>query len=173
MTIPQGALLVHRQDPAVTYQVRGWARMAQGFALRRSAEESVAGGAKAVRVDLRHCTYMDSTFLGTLLFLKRASDCRGGFEFVLVCPSAPCLQMLQQTGLDAICPVVSLEEPEADVWTELTADDEDVEVCKHQVIQAHRELATLAGPAGDVFRGVAQSLEPGGKGETAPRSEKS
>jgi len=56
----------------------GWAH---GMALRGYAEQAFAAGATGLRIDLRHCTYMDSTFLGTLLFLKRGGGCGGAQRF--------------------------------------------------------------------------------------------
>src|SRR5262249_42910507 len=115
-------------------------------------------GIAALRVDLRRCTYMDSTFLGTLLFLKRAVDRHGQSEFALVSPSEPCGCLLRQLGLDCFCPIVTMDEPAADTWTELATRQDDVDAFRRQVVQAHEELASLKGPAGETFREVVRCL---------------
>ena len=145
---------VGRPAGAVVFQVEGVARMPQGLALRRAAEEALAEGA-AVRVDLRRCTYMDSTFVGTLLVLRRAA---AGRDLALVEPAAPCRALLCQMGLDRVLPVVPAAGPPADDWPELPCAGEDMTDHRDQVVQAHAELATIEGPAGDPFRAVVRCL---------------
>ena len=159
MAAPQGSVRVHRHDQTLTFRVEGWGTMAHSLPLRRFAEQNLAEGVSAIRVDLRHCIYMDSTFLGTLLFLKRAVDRRGQGEFALLSPSPECRRLFQQMGLDTIYPVVTAEEPAADTWTELTGGTEDVPALQHNVVQAHQELAGLPGPSGEAFRAVVRCLE--------------
>lgn len=50
------------------------------------------------------------------------------------------------------------EEPEVSVWTELKSEADDVTAFKRNVVQAHQELARLAGPAGEPFRVLADDL---------------
>jgi anti-anti-sigma factor len=158
MTAPHDIVRVHQHDQTITFRVEERARMAQGLAVRRFAERGLAGGVTALRVDLRHCTFMDSTFLGTLLYLKRAIDRRGQGEFALVCPSPQCRGLLQQMGVADLFPVVPAEEPAALDWTELTCSAADAEAFRRNVVQAHQELASLPGPAGEPFREVARCL---------------
>src|SRR4051812_29955311 len=108
MSAPLGTLRVGRQAGTVLFQVEGVARMPQGLALRRAAEPCLAEGSP-VRIDLRRCTYMDSTFVGTLLVLRRAAGCGG--DLALVAPSTPCRDLLRQMGLDRVLSVVTTDEP--------------------------------------------------------------
>src|SRR4051794_12764395 len=117
MAAPQGKVRERRDDRTLTFQVEGWGTMPHSLPPRRLAEQRLAGGVTAIRVDLRHCTYMDSTFMGTLLFLKRAVDRRGQGEFALLSPSPECGKLFRQMGLDAVYPVVTAEEPAPDTWT--------------------------------------------------------
>jgi anti-sigma B factor antagonist len=158
MAATQSILRMHQDAQACTFQVEGLARVDQGLTLRRAAEQALADGTTALRVDLRHCTYMDSTFLGTLLFLKRAVDRRGQGEFALVSPSVPCSCLLRQMGMDWLCSIVTMDEPTADAWTELAGQPEDIDTFKRQVVQAHEQLASLDGPAGETFREVIRCL---------------
>jgi anti-anti-sigma factor len=159
MAAQQGTVRVHRHDRTLTFQVEGWGTMAHSLPLRRFAEQSLAAGVTAIRVDLRRCKYMDSTFLGTLLFLKRAAERRCQGDFALLSPSPECGRLFQQMGLDTVYPVVAAEEPAADAWTELTGGTEDVPAFQRNVVQAHQELADLPGPAGEPFRAVMRCLE--------------
>jgi len=143
----------------VIFRVEGRATMTQSLPLRRFAEQRLAAGANAFRVDLSDFTYMDSTFLGTLLFLKGALDRRGQGDFALVAPSPLCCRLLQQMGLDEILPVQAAGPAEALPWTELAEGTPDVNAFKRTVHQAHQELANLEGPAAEAFRAVMRCLD--------------
>ena len=158
MTASQGIVRVHQHDQTVIFQVEGRATMHRSPSVRRFAEQCLPWGTKTLRVDLRHCIYMDSTFLGTLLFLKRLVDRWEQGEFALISPSPQCCQLLQQMRLDKIFPIVTMEEPAASLWTELQNEPEDIKAFKRNVVQAHQELANIEGPAGEPFRELASSL---------------
>src|SRR5262249_25707244 len=115
-------------------------------------------GMMVLYVDLRHCTHMDSTFLGTLLFLKRLVERQEEGKFALLSPSPQCSRLLQQMSLDRVFPVVSVEDSGAGAWAELPSKPEDVAMFKRNVVQAHQELGRLEGPAGETFRELADQL---------------
>jgi anti-anti-sigma factor len=158
MDAPQGTFRVRLHGQTVDFQVEGRATAGQGLAFRKCAEQCLAGGAPALRIDLARCTHMDSTFLGTLLFLRRAVERRGQGDFVLVSPSPQCCQLLRQMGMANLFPVRTSEEPDAGDWVEVTGDLTDVCTFKRNIVQAHRELAALPGPAGEPFRAVVRFL---------------
>jgi anti-anti-sigma regulatory factor len=132
--------------------------MVQSQPLRCVAEQSLADGALDFHIDLRHCTHMDSTFIGTLLFLKRTIDRRPQRSFRLVCPSTLCGRILEQMGLDGVFTTTTVDEPPAVACTELPGDLQDPCAFKRNVLQAHQELANLPGPAGEPFRAVVRCL---------------
>jgi anti-anti-sigma factor len=159
MAAPQGNLCMSQQGQRVIFRVEGWAKVAQGLALRRCGEQALQDGASILWVDLRYCEHMDSTFLGTLLFLKRAvSQCEGG-EFALVCPSNRCDGLLAQMSLDGVFPVVTAAEADAVPWAKVSCEIEPGDAFKRKVVQAHEELANLPGKAGEPFREVVRGLD--------------
>ena len=158
MTAQQGSVRVRQHDQTVTLQIEGQATMQHSPAVRQFADQCLTGGATALSVDLRRCTHMDSTFLGTLLFLKRLVERREGGRFTLISPSPRCRQLLQQMALEKILPVVDEEEPAPSVWRELPSGPEDKAAFKRNVVQAHQELGRLEGPAGETFRELADQL---------------
>src|SRR3954451_16126973 len=99
MAKEQGTIRFCQTESTILFDIEGWATMTQSLAFRRFVEQCLAGGTRQVWVDLRHCTYIDSTFLGTFLFLQRAIDRSGVGEFRLVSPSPECLKLLQQMGV--------------------------------------------------------------------------
>jgi len=159
MAAQQGNIQVYPHDQTVTFQVQGQATMHHSPAVRRYAEQSLTVDTTALSVDLRHCIYMDSTFLGTLLFLKRLVERREEGAFALISPSPQCRQLLREMGLEKIFTVVDAEEPAPNVWTELKSGPGDLITFKRNVVQAHQELGRLEGPAGETFRVLATELE--------------
>jgi anti-anti-sigma factor len=157
MTAPHGIVRVLRREATLTFQVEGWGTLSHGLPIRRRAEQALADGVSALRMDLRKCTYMDSTFLGTLLFLKRSVDRQQG-QFALVCPSPRCCEILHQLGLEKVYPVVTEEESAEGDWTELAVAPDDGTAFRCNVVQAHQELAGLGGRAGEAFQAVARGL---------------
>ncbi len=158
MATQQGKIRVHQHDQTVTFQPEGHATMHRSPSVRRFAEQCLAGGMMVLYVDLRHCTHMDSTFLGTLLFLKRLVERQEEGKFALISPSPQCHQLLQQMGLDRVFPSVNMEDSGAGAWAELPSKPEDVAAFKRNVVQAHQELGRLEGPAGETFRELADQL---------------
>jgi anti-anti-sigma factor len=149
---------VHHEGQTATFQVDGWTTMKQSLSFRKAAEQCLSNGAQVLRVDLRCCTFMDSTFIGTLMFLKRQVHRHKHGDFALVSPSAECCRLFQQMGLDGVFPIVPPTGDTAPCWTELKSGAEDMNAFKRNVIDAHEELARLEGPAGEPFRAVMRCL---------------
>jgi anti-anti-sigma factor len=161
MAAPQGTVRYHRQDQAVTFRVEGRGTMTQSLPLRHCAERLIAAGASLVRVDLRDCVYMDSTFLGTLLTLKKAVERQAG-RFTLVMPSVACARILQQMGVDDVLPAELAELNPATEWLDIPAEDDPASF-RRNVTQAHEELARLPGQAGEQFKSVMRCIEQAAK----------
>jgi anti-anti-sigma factor len=158
MATPQGVVRVHQDGQTVTFQVDGWITMNQSLSFRKTAEQCLAAGATVLRVDLRRCTFMDSTCVGTLMCLKRCAHRHERGEFVLISPSPQCCQLFKQMGLEGVFPIVDEEELATPCWTELKGGADDVNAFRRNVVQAHEELARLEGPAGEPFRAVVRCL---------------
>ena len=68
--------------------------------------EAVLGADTAtVVLDLRGLTFMDSTGLRMLVTVNHAAE-RDGFDFAILCDGGNVRQLLRDTGLDGILPVV-------------------------------------------------------------------
>lgn len=158
MAAPQGTVRFHRDGQDIVFRVDGRATMYQSLPFRRFADQCLAGPVHNVYLDLRHCTYIDSTFLGTFLYLKRAIDRRGRGELLLVSPSAPCVTVLEQMGVKEFFSFQNRDETAAACWIELAKEIEDQRGFQHNVLQAHEELANLPGAAGEPFRAVVRCL---------------
>jgi anti-anti-sigma factor len=164
MAIPQGVVRFHQQDQMVTFRVEGRGTMNNSLPLRRCAERFLSAGANQVRVDLRDCTYMDSTFLGTILTIKKTLD-RSNGQLVLVAPSTACCRILQQMGLSDVLPAQADPPAPGTAWTEVGSEPPDVQSFKRNVAQAHEELANLPGQAGEQFKAVVRCLSEASKAD--------
>jgi anti-anti-sigma factor len=158
MATQQGSVRVYQHDQIVTFQVAGQATMHHSPAVRRYAEQCFNNGPTVLYVDLRRCIHMDSTFLGTLLFLKRLVERNAKGVFALISPSPQCRQLLRQMALEKVFAIMDKEEAATSGWTELTCGPEDMVAFKRTVVQAHQELGRLEGSAGETFRELAVQL---------------
>lgn len=168
---PCGVVRVQHAGRTTLFQVEGRVTMLHGTALRRLAEQRLDEAAAALRIDLRRCTYMDSTFLGTLLFLQRAIARSGQGALTLVSPSPQCLRLLRQMELEDLFHIEEADEagePAGGTWTELKGESEDLAAVRRTVAQVHQELARTPGAAaaafGDVARGLACPAGPTAQG---------
>jgi hypothetical protein len=103
---------------------------------------------------------MDSTFLGTLLYLKRAVERQPHGQFTLLSPSTLCCGLLAQMGLTELFTLdTTAAEAGAASWTLLQTEPASAKAFKQSVVQAHQELANLPGPAGEPFRALTGCLK--------------
>jgi anti-anti-sigma regulatory factor len=139
--------------------------MRQSLPVRRLAEQALAAGATTLRVDLHLCTYLDSTFLGTLITLQRAACRLGARRFVLLSPSSNCCRHFHQLGIADVFSTEAADESGLElVWTEVACERDDACAFNRNVYQAHQELVNLGGPAaqafGDVVRKMSREMGP-------------
>jgi anti-anti-sigma factor len=145
----------HRTPNELTVEVEGPATMAQSPAVHATATKEVASGLRSLRIDLRNCTTIDSTFSGTLLAMKRDLDRVGG-ALTLVSPSACVQRLIHEMGLDDFY-LVENAEHDRGPWTELATPKQGPRALRERILDAHEELARLPIP-GSAFRDVAEEL---------------
>ncbi|HVH46197.1 MAG TPA: STAS domain-containing protein [Labilithrix sp.] len=144
------------EPPVLTVDVDGPASMVEGAAVQELAREHVAAGARSLRIDLRACTAMDSTFSGTLLSLERLLAPLGG-TLTLVSPSPKVVEVLRQMGLEDFY-AIDVAERAVGAWRDVIAAHPAVDTLRRVVLDSHDELARIPGPASDTFREVAREL---------------
>jgi anti-anti-sigma factor len=162
MTVFNGKVLARQEADELCFLVVGKVTCHHSPALRQYAEEGLARGVTRIQVDLRDCMYCDSTFLGTLLQLKRRCDGKNRDAFRLVCPSAQFRQMLVQIGAERLFCIVE-HIPTTDMqttWQQL--NDSAVGAgslrFKQNVVEAHQELAKAGGDLGERFGPLADAV---------------
>lgn len=155
-------------DPSVfTLDVGGPATMMESAAVNELASERISRGVRAVRIDLRDCTTMDSTFSGTLLALERQLGRVGG-TLTLVSPSERVMELLHQMGVDDFYAIEASDRAEGP-WVVITAARPRVDKLQRVVLDAHDELAHLPIPQAGAFRAVVDELRTPDSGSTRKR----
>lgn len=148
-----------RHDDTATFRVTGRATMAFGLPVRQTAERLLAEGVRFVRMDLRDCQYMDSTFLGTLLTIKKGLERLERGPLTIIAPSTSCMKILDGMGLGDFIPT-NHDPPDTDAaWIEVRPDNTDPGSFRQNIEQAHRELAALPGPAGEQFQAAIRCID--------------
>jgi anti-anti-sigma factor len=158
MAIAHGIVRFHQHEQTVTFRVEGRGTMPHSLPIRKLVERRLLEGVTRVLIDLRDCTYMDSTFLGTLLTLSKMMAQRGQGQFLIISPSTSCRQLFQQMGLTTLFATQVADLDPAAPWQDLPLEQPDVGSLKRNVAQAHEELAKLPGKAGEQFRVVAECM---------------
>lgn len=159
MPAPMCVIRYHQHEHTLTFRVEGRGSMAQSVPLRRKAEELITQDVTTIRLDLRQCTYMDSTFVGTLLTLKKTLDKRQG-TFALIMPSTACSKILNQMGLTDILNTGEDDMDSQTPWIELNCEPPDPAALKKNMIDAHthEEFTNLPGPVGEQFKQVVRVI---------------
>jgi anti-anti-sigma factor len=152
-------MLVQQLDHDVVLRVEGRGTMQQSATVRRFGERCLSTDRGTFRLDLSNCSYLDSTFLGTLLYLQRKHGQQATGRFGIIDPSPECTRLLQQMGIEELLSVVCHSGHTEMTWVPLTPEVQDSCVLRAQVMQAHRELAAVPGACGEQFRAVAACLE--------------
>lgn len=149
----------YQDGPTLTFHVEGRATMTQSLPLRRHAERALEAGATDVRVDLRDGTYMDSTFVGTLLALHKTMEAGGKGRLTVVAPSAQCARILRDLGLHDVLTTAEDGHDAAAPWVELPCGADDAGAFKRNIKEAHEQLAELPGPVGKQFEQVVECMK--------------
>lgn len=160
MAALSGKVLARREADEVTFLVIGKVGCHQSPGLRLYADDARRNGARRVAVDLCDCQFCDSTFLGTLLHLKRVFEPLGGLT--LVRPSAAVRQILGQLGAERLF-LIAEQAPTIDIqttWQQLDShwEKERGKEFKTTVVEAHEELASAGGALAEKFKPLAEAL---------------
>ena len=163
-------LLIGYASEGLVIRVVGQGTMKESPAFRAAAlafldSSGREGGpdrqAGMVVFDTSDCTYLDSTFLGSLIGIQKACESVAGGphrRFVIAAPESSRYKLFSTSSLDKYfefadaCPQVIGEFESIDI------DELDPEELGRHVMQAHWRLANQGGHDATAFRNVAQRL---------------
>jgi anti-anti-sigma regulatory factor len=116
--------------------------------------------AAIVVFDLTSCTYLDSTFLGTLTGLFHHYGRPTPHRFFIAAPPDTRKKLMGPSRLDRLLPSLDSTPATAGPFVPLAAmsEAEPAEVARH-VMTCHRALAQVEGPMQGAFARIADQLE--------------
>lgn len=157
----QNGILGRVSDGAVRLRVLGRAVALQCPAVRAFVKEGLSAGAKEVRVELGACEHCDSTFMGTLLRIRKAACEAGAVGPLLVAPSPQAEAIVRKMGLARLFTIEPTAPPVADDWQPLVAEESGTGSWdfKENVVVAHRELASNSDTCAEIYDTIADAAE--------------
>ena len=152
-------LRVGRTTSGFLVQVQGWGTLRESPALREFAVQSLDDPrASTVVVDLSHCDYLDSTFLGCLVSLHRKYNRTSPHRFQVAASCDQCQKLLAPTHLNHLLDVTEVcPEPVSDVL-EVSRPLLPTHDLGRHIMECHRQLAELGGSQVASFRSIADHL---------------
>jgi anti-anti-sigma factor len=150
-----------RDGDACCVHIRGRATAHQTTELRDFVFESLRRGARRVKFFLADCHYGDSTFLGTLLQCRQATQALGPDALILVDPTQELVQTLRAMGLLRLFRTHAEPLPDDIHWQTLSADPPgrcSREFCENVAV-AHRMLADSTDEGRQRYEQIARAAE--------------
>lgn len=161
-----------QQGELALVRVEGRATLSQGPQLRAYGDNWLKRGHGTLCLDLRNCTHMDSTFVGSLLYLHRQAVALGQGQLKLLSPSADCCRLLDEMGVREVFAIEEKDEPAHGSWTMMEVDLNQGASLRGCIVQAHEELAKTPGLAAQQFMRVVECFQPekDGKNDSKART---
>jgi anti-anti-sigma regulatory factor len=153
-------LRVGRTASGFLVQVEGRGTVSESPALHEFAVQSLDAlrGPSTVVVDLSHCDYLDSTFLGCLVSLHRKYNRTSPHRFQVAASCDKRQMLLAPTHLNHLLDVTEVcPEPISDVLEVSRPILLSADLGRH-VMECHRRLAELGGSRAASFQSIADRL---------------
>lgn len=141
--------------------VHGRATALQCTSLRQFVLDALSAETNCICIDLRHCTYGDSTFLGTLLQFRKACDPPRAARLVLSSPTPELIATLRSMGLLRLFTIEDAPLPDGIAWRPLPRESPGR--CsfefRENVALAHRLLADSSETCRLRYEAIADAAE--------------
>ncbi len=156
MTAQTSRLAIAPTAEGMLVRIEGRASIPQSEAVEAVVRDLCTGDNHMHLIfDLARCTYVDSTFLGTLV---RQHQRLGGERFALVAPGEDAQRQLETTRLITLFTVIPASPSVLGPWQDIALPELDAGAFAQQVRQAHRALAAIPGPQQAAFQAVVDQL---------------
>jgi hypothetical protein len=140
-------------------QVVGWASAAISSTVYGLIDEAATNSISVAKIDLSRCSWIDSTFAGSMLRFVPSPSVNTEIAVTLVRPSSECLNSLTTMCLDRI---LSISDEEVDVGSALQPvplrSADGIEQSLH-IATAHRRLADVSDECREIFGRIAEAME--------------
>lgn len=160
MTRPaSSSLKMVRNSSGYTFRIEGRGTMRESNAFQKLAEDVLTTDNRSVVLDLSVCSYLDSTFLGSIAILHRRFGQAKDPRFMIYATRSLCQSLFGPTHLDAL--VAIIEQPPSTIgdYEEVEIKDDTAPSLGRHVMHCHRGLAELDTPHQQEFAAIARQLE--------------
>lgn len=153
-------LEVGRTAEGYVVRVEGRGSMHESPGLKEFVSHALGEAPEAdFTVDLSHCDYLDSTFLGCLVGLHAQFNAKGGHRLQIAGSDDKLGELFGPSGLERILPRHEAGDDVVESWVAVPAAELDRAELGRHLLECHRKLAEVGGPQAAVFADVADQIE--------------
>jgi anti-anti-sigma regulatory factor len=149
-------LLAGRVSNGFVIRVVGRGTMQESPAFRAAAESNIDSG--VIIFDALQCDYLDSTFLGCLIGIKKACEQSPTRCFVIRASNATRVKLFSTSSLDKYFDFIDTCPEPLDELEPMDIDALDPITLGRHSMRCHQHLAERGGPQAAAFRSVADCL---------------
>ena len=148
--------LIGRLSAGLVVRIVGRGTMQESLAFRAAVEPRLDAG--LIVFDATHCDYVDSTFLGCLIWMKKACELFPNRRFVIAASSATRVKLFSMSSLDGYFDFVEACPEPLDDFVTIDIETRDPEQLGRHVMRCHELLAEMGGSKAQAFKAVADRL---------------
>jgi hypothetical protein len=130
--------------------------MQESLAFRAAVESNLDGA--IVVFDATRCDYVDSTFLGCLIWAKKACEQTAACHFVIATSAATRIKLFSMSALCGYFDFVDASPEPLDDFVKIDIEKLDPTELGRHVMHCHELLADMGGSKAQAFRAVADRL---------------
>jgi anti-anti-sigma regulatory factor len=156
MAIPS-QVLVGRIANGLVIRVVGRGTMQESYAFRAAAEANIEHG--VIVFDATQCEYLDSTFLGCLISIRKSCEQSANRQFVIAASHSSRIKLFSTSCLDKYFDFVEVCPESISGLTPVDVEQLDRETLGRHVMRCHERLAERGGREAAAFRSIANQLK--------------
>lgn len=142
-------------DCTIVLRLVGRGTMQESPAFRKAAEVALKNS--DLVCDLSQCEYLDSTFLGCLIGVRKQAEQKGR-ALNIVADKAAQVRLFSTSSLDKYFDFTDSPPATSGDWMTIAPESLDVEAISRHVLVCHERLADRGGAEGKAFRRVCDRL---------------
>ena len=154
----QSELLIGSTDEGAVVRVVGRGTMQESLAFQAAVKACFQSSARLVVFDATECEYLDSTFLGCLIGLQKASE-RCGSRFAIAASPSKRIQLFSTSSLDHYFEFVEIAPESLEILAPIDIERLQPATLGRHVAGCHQELADRGGRDSEAFQSIADRLK--------------
>ncbi len=150
-------ILVGEHEGTVVFLIRGKGTQLNSHLLKQYLLECLEQNKTLFQIDLTSCTYMDSTFLGTLAGLSSKVRARASTLIQILNPTDRIMVMLENLGIESLFQITR-QTVQPGNMLELEAGQVSKEAKSQEMLEAHEKLSEISPANAAKFRDIVTLL---------------